>query len=121
MQLLTLIPRLLSILAIVGLLTAPMVTPSSAVAMGDASMAGMSETASMPDGMPCCPDEKPTLPDCAKSCPLAVLCMAKCFPGSPALSAAMPVRIAVAAVNVPWDDVSRDGLRDPPPPKPPRA
>ncbi len=68
-------PRLLSILAIVGLLTAPMVTPSNAVTMDDTSMAGMSETASMPDGMPCCPNEKPALPDCAKSCPLAVVCV----------------------------------------------
>lgn len=40
--------RLLSILAIVGVLTAPMVTPLSAAPMDDASMTAMTEMASMP-------------------------------------------------------------------------
>lgn len=120
-QLLSLIPRLLSVLVIVGLLTAPMATPSSGEAMNDASMGVMSEMASMPAGMPCCPDQKPALPDCSKSCPIAVLCLAKCFPGIPAASAVIPARIAVAAVKMPWDDIWRDVLLDPPPPKPPRA
>lgn len=120
MQICLLISRLLSILAIVGLLTAPMANPSNAAAMDDASTAVMTEMASMPDGMPCCPDQ-PAFPDCSKSCLMAVLCMAKCFPGTPAASATIPTRTAVAAVKVPWDDIWQDLLPDPPPPKPPRA
>jgi len=120
-QLFSFISRLLSILAIVGLLTAPMVAPSSAVAMDDASMAGMSGMASVPDDMPCCPNEKPSLPGCAKSCPFAILCLAKCFPAVPAVSVVMPARVFVADVKTSWDDNLRDILPDPPPPKPPRT
>jgi len=117
-QLFSFISRLLSILAIAGLLIAPMAAPSSAAAM-DVAMAGsttaMSETASMPADMPCCPNEKPALPGCAKSCPFAILCLAKCFPAVPAVSVVMPARIFVADVTTSWDDNLRDLLPDPPP------
>jgi hypothetical protein len=117
----SILSRLLSVLMIVSLLAASTMILSSAGPMDDASMAGMSDTASLADGMPCCPHEKPALPDCQKSCPLAVLCMAKCFPGGPAAAAFIPVRYAVADVKTPRDDVWRDRLPDPPPLKPPRA
>jgi hypothetical protein len=122
MQLWSLIPRLLSIIAVVSLLTGPMMTTPGAIVMDDAPTAEMSDMGgSMADAMPCCPHEKPALPDCAKSCPLAVLCLAKCFPSAPASSVVFPVRFAVADVKSPGNDFWRDHLRDPPPLKPPRA
>jgi len=120
-KLLSLVFHLLSILAVVSFLAAPMVTPSRAGGKENASLAAMSDMASMSDSMPCCPDEKPSLPDCQKSCPLAILCMAKCFPSVPAASVLIPARFAVAEVKMPGNDVWRDLLPEPPPPEPPRA
>lgn len=62
-------PRLLSILAVVSLLTAPMVTASAALTMVVDPAATMADMASMPDSMPNCPDESQPAPDCQKSCP----------------------------------------------------
>ncbi len=85
-------------------------------------MAAMSDLASVSQGMPCCPDQKPCPPDCLKSsCPLAVACVAKCFPGAPAVAAFVPARFATADTIPPGDDVWRDLLPEPPPPKPPKA
>jgi hypothetical protein len=117
----SLIPRLLSILAIVSLLTSPMMTPSGAVAMDDAPAADMPDMGTMADGMPCCPHQSPALPDCAKSCPLAILCIAKCFPNAPDVAAFILMRFAVADVKTLADDLWRNLLPDPPPRKPPRA
>jgi hypothetical protein len=119
-QLSSLIPRLLSILAVVSLLTTPMMTPSGAAATDVTSAADMSDMATMADGMPCCPHEKPVLPDCAKSCPWAILCLAQCFPNAPA-SAFLLVRFAVADVKTPDNDIWRNLLPDRPPLKPPRT
>ncbi len=121
MQFLSLIARLLSIVAIVSLLASPMMTSSGAAAMGDAYAVDVSDMATASDGMPCCPHEQPAMPDCAKSCPLAILCLAKCFPNSAAASAFIIMRFAVADVKTPADDLWRDLLPDPPPLKPPRA
>jgi hypothetical protein len=120
-QLLSLIRRLLSILAIVSLLASPVMTSSGAAAMDDASAGNMADLETTADGMPCCPHEKPVQPDCAKFCPLAILCLAKCFPNAPAASAFIITRFAVADVKTPADDLWRDLLSDPPPLKPPRA
>lgn len=111
------IPRLLAILAIAGLLTAPMATPSRAAAADDMSMATTSEMAAMP----CCPDEKPAVPDCSKDCPLAVLCLAKCCPGVAPAAAGVLARIALVEVKTPRDDIWQELFPDPPPPKPPRT
>jgi hypothetical protein len=118
------ISRLLAIAAVVSLLAAPVVTPSGAEAMDGASMAEMSEMAemaSMSGAMPCCPHQTPAIPDCWKSCALAVLCMAKCFPGAPAESAFIPARFGVAVTKIPGNDLWRDLLPEPPPPRPPRT
>jgi hypothetical protein len=81
MRLWAFIPRLLSILAVLGLLTVPMAMPSAAEEMVAQPMAPTMDMSAMPDNMPCCPDQKQSLPDCQKSCPLATICMAKCVPG----------------------------------------
>ena len=74
------LPRLLLILAIVGLIARPFTTMVHGPAMAAASMA------EMPDGMPCCPDDQPQGPDCQKACLLMAACAAKCFSAVPAFS-----------------------------------
>lgn len=62
--------RLLSALAIIGLL----VFPVSVVASGNAMAVAQAKAAVMQemDDMPCCP--KPTKTDCGMDCPLAIVC-----------------------------------------------
>jgi hypothetical protein len=113
-----LLPRLLSILAVVSLLIVPMAAPS--VAMAAAPAGAMEDMASMADGMPC-PHKKPAVPDCPKSCPLAALCMTGCLPYALVSGASIPARFAVADVKSPGDDVEAERLTEPPPPRPPRT
>ncbi|BCP52278.1 hypothetical protein K32_08950 [Kaistia sp. 32K] len=133
MKLRSLLPRLLSILAVLGLLTAPIAVPSAAAmtavetmttaepmaAMED--MPAMEAMAGMTDGMPCCPEQKQSLPDCQKACPLAILCLAKCFPNAPVVGASTPAIPMPVAVLVPSNDAARDPWAEPPPPRPPRT
>lgn len=64
------VARLLSVLALVGLL----VFPVSVVASENAMAAAQAHAASMAamDDMPCCP--KPAKPDCGMDCPLVIVC-----------------------------------------------
>jgi hypothetical protein len=114
-----LLPRLLSILAVVSLLIVPMAAPS--VAMAAASAPAMEGMASISDAMPCCPHEKPALPDCPKSCPLAALCMTGCLAYAPVSGPSMPARFAIADVKSPGDDVEPERLTEPPSHRPPRT
>jgi hypothetical protein len=104
--------RLLSILAIVGLVVAPLVTPATAGGMTAAGVAAMAD-------MPCCPDEKPAMPDCAKTCPLMAICLAKCFRDLSA-GVAVSAPLAIAERIVPSDEAQWDSLSQAPPPRPPR-
>ena len=70
MRLLAFLTRLMAILALIGLASAP-VAPSIA-----SSAIAMPLTAEMPDGMPCCPDDQPLILDCGKDCPFAAVCTA---------------------------------------------
>ncbi len=72
----------LLILAVVGVILAPIAIPSSGNAMA-ASVFG-----AMPDDMPCCSQEQPAKPDCQQDCPMMTICMAKCFAGPLFFSAA---------------------------------
>jgi len=119
-KILSSLPRLLSVLAILSLLTAPMATPSAA-AMGGAPMTAMEGMASMADGMPCCPPQKQPKPDCQQSCPLATLCLVKCFPNGPAATSSERA-VFVSVILLPIrDDAARGLLSDPPPSRPPRT
>lgn len=120
MRLWSLIPRLLSILAVLGFLTAPMATSSAAEAMAAQTMAQMMDMSAMPDDMPCCPDQKQSLPDCQKSCPLATICMAKCFPSVAQREFAL-FRLERAVVIDTYDDQMRDPTPGIPPDRPPRT
>jgi len=115
------LPRLLSIIAILGLLTAPMAAPSAAAAMA-AQPEAAGNMAGMAGGMPCSPAKsKQSLPDCEKSCPLAALCSGKCFPNTPAVGEARPVLFEAGTQLAFWSDPARDRLTDPPPSRPPRT
>lgn len=121
MKLWFLFPRLLSILAVLSLLTALMAAPSAAAMIAAAPMAAMEDMAGMAEDMPCCPQQRQSLPDCQKSCPSATLCVAKCFPNAPAVSASHRAIFVPVTVLTLWDDAARDLLAEPPPPRPPRT
>jgi hypothetical protein len=106
---------LLPILALVGIVLAPLAAPAAAAAMTHASMAAMA------DDMPCCPHEKPVMPDCGKSCPLMAVCTAKCFQNLSAPASAVAVPLTQAGVIVPADDALGASLAQAPPSRPPRT
>ncbi len=119
------ITRLLSILAIVGIVLAPFTAPAVAggmvvpMATADTGM----DMASMGDAMadmPCCPPEKPVMPDCQKACPLATLCLAKIVQGIVPVNA-VPARFGLAQALIPGNDANPDTLAPIPPPRPPQA
>ena len=98
------IGHFLALLAVVGLMLAPLVR--SAMAMPTAhhavqtagatvtagmEMAGM-EMASAAEDMPCCPGKAP-LPDCGSDCPFMALCSAMPF-NPPVASLIVPVTAA---------------------------
>lgn len=105
---------LLPILAIVGIITAPLATPAAAGMMAAGHMTEMA------DDMPCCPDGKPVMPDCAKACPLMMVCLSKAFRTVSGVTGALPA-LALVAVIIPADEAMRDGLVQPPPARPPRS
>ena len=68
-----LLARLLSVIAVIGLLVFPISAVAAGNAMAAAERAQAQSMADMGD-MPCCPDMKPVKPDCGKDCPLVVIC-----------------------------------------------
>lgn len=117
--------RLLSILAVVGLVLAPLTSPAvgmgaTALGVGPSSMQQATAMTNMADPMPCCPPEKPAVPDCQKACPLAAMCLAKCF-GGLVPSNVVPFRVGFLEAMILGDDATPDGLAQAPPAKPPRA
>ncbi|KXF74893.1 hypothetical protein ATN84_21980 [Paramesorhizobium deserti] len=119
MRLRSLITCLLSIFAILGILTAPMAIPSDAAAMAIEPMAHMDMSA-MQNDISCCLDQKQSVPDCQKSCPLATICMAKCFPGI-AQREFGTLRIEARSKINPYSDPFLDPTTGYPPDRPPRT
>jgi hypothetical protein len=115
------LPRLLSILAIAGLLIAPMATPSAAGTLADAPIAATAGMGSMADGMPCCPHEKPSIPDCQKNCPFAALCTTQCVPAVAAETAFLIRKLAQAEPLSLYNEMLRDQRSVAPPQRPPRV
>ena len=121
------ITRLLSILAIVGLVLAPFTAPAVAGGMA-APMAMMDTGTGMPsmDGgtamaeMPCCPPEQPAVPDCQKACPLVTLCLAKLVQGVLPVGT-VSAQFSIALALIPGNDAALDTLAPIPPPRPPQA
>lgn len=106
--------RLFAILAIIGLVFAP-VAPSVA-----SSAMAMQMTAEMPDGMPCCPDDRPAIPDCAKDCPFAVVCTAVFVSAPTPEHHSLALRILMRDRFTARGDVVPASLMGEPPPRPPR-
>jgi hypothetical protein len=106
---------LLPILAIVGILAAPLAAPAAASAMAPAAMSAMA------DEMPCCPGEKPAMPDCSKSCPLMTVCTAKCFQNLSTATGTVIARLTLAGLVVPSNDRVGASLTQAPPAPPPRT
>jgi len=107
--------RLIAMLAVNGLVFAPLAPSVASSAMA------MQMTAEMPDGMPCCPDDQPAIPDCAKDCPFAVVCTAVFVSAPTPDYHPLALRILVRdRFTAPGDAVLASLIGDPPP-RPPKA
>ena len=116
MKILPAIGRLLCILAIVGLAIAPIAWPAmgmGAVSDGIAHHADMV----MPEDMPCCPKKAP-IPDCSKDC-LAICASQLLY--NDLSTAALVIPLGLADVLLPGNEPCLTGLKQRPPPKPPKT
>jgi hypothetical protein len=115
------IRRLLTALAIVGLVLAPVVQPVMAADMqvpanNHAAMSAQMDMA-MPSGMPCCPGVQKT--DCVKTCPFMAACMAQFQSTVPSYGLSAP--LVQASVLMLRNDRPLHSLSQGPPPRPPKA
>jgi hypothetical protein len=117
---------LIVVLAVAGLVSAPLAMPAlaksapsvvaSTVDMQGVEMQG--EMQGMAADMPCCPDQKPSN-DCV--CPLLALCMLTVSPAAPSgYGWLAPRQLSHSAFAYP-DDLMIDGLGEHPPEHPPRS
>jgi len=74
---------LLSVIAVIGLVSGPVAAQVTCTTIAADSDLAMSE---MADDMPCCADEKRDIPDRQMSCQSMATCMVKCFSAAPVLS-----------------------------------
>ncbi|GLK73438.1 hypothetical protein KHC23_20925 [Ancylobacter dichloromethanicus] len=123
--------RLLSILAIVGMVAVPVVAPAgagmvAAVSMAEPSDMAMSDMdmsdAAMSDDMPCCPSQQQQqTPDCGKAtCPSMALCFAKCFSSGPPAAVVRSLPIHAGKLFGLKADTRLASLAPPPLMRPPR-
>lgn len=121
---------LLPILAIVGLLLAPIAASAGPAAMtagtmtAQATAAGpmsMSSDMAMPTDMSCCPHAKPAVPDCQKTCPLMALCSTALVQLGSIGSDGLPLPIAGKALFGWRSEAQLVSLSSSPPTRPPRA
>ena len=114
--------RVFALLALAGLVLAPIARPAMAMPAGVHS--GMDENmtsgpmAAAPGRMPCCPSQ-PSLPDCDKDCPF----MAPCAPMALHTVAqnSLIVPLTLAAVISPSGSAAVASLSHTPPRKPPKV
>jgi hypothetical protein len=122
-KLLIAISRLLCLVAVLGLVVAPLARPAAAQpgAMPSTSMdvAATDSEMAMPEGMPCCPEKAP-VPDCAKSCPLMALCLSVTVSTLPS-GTILPMQIRQSQ-SIPFlQGVELLGLGCGPPTRPPKV
>jgi hypothetical protein len=124
-KLLSSMHRVFAVLAIAGLILAPLARPAMAMPsqmQGSMSEHGATDTQmdmAMPADMPCCPDKTPAS-DCGKDCPLMALCMASVLQSAP-LGAALFITLKLAGIVILGNDADRGSLAQAPPPRPPKA
>jgi hypothetical protein len=112
------IGRLLGLLAIIGLVVAPIAgaevaLPNEATAMVDDSAMGMSQD------MPCCPKKAPT-PDCSKDCPLMAICATQ-LPCNAVQGLGLLIPLKLAGLLFPGNESDVAGVSQSPPLRPPNT
>jgi hypothetical protein len=117
------IARAFAVLAVAGLVLAPMARPVMAMpsqmqsVMSEHGAADAHMGMAAPADMPCCPDKAP---DCGKDCPLMGLCMANVLQFAP-IGPSLFISPTLASLVFPDDDAVLSGLAQPPPARPPKA
>src|SRR5258705_13185124 len=112
MNLRRLIGHLLAVFVIVGLVTAPLVTPAAA------KWLTVSDMAAMPGDMPCCPDKQKN--NSCQDCPLVATCMLTIAQADPSPTNAIQVFFQIRTLSFALVDFFADGLGGAPPDHPPR-
>jgi hypothetical protein len=115
---LTTIRRLFVVLALAGLILAPVARAAVTMSADDhATMMDMSSGDTM-DRMPCCPEDKaPAAPDCAKAC--MMMCVVSSSQLIPATAGFLSVPLSSTRLAL-VSDASLAGLAQAPPPRPPK-
>ena len=109
------ISRLLAVSVVVGLVTAPLVTPAAAKRLPVAVTMDMSV---MSADMPCCPDKQHSN-DC-QDCPLVAMCTLTVVQAEPSSVDGVPAPPSTRASLFVFVDFTADGLIGAPPDYPPR-
>ncbi len=109
------ISRLLTVVAIVGLVTSPLITPAAAKLLPAAEMSDMS---TMSADMPCCPDTQKSN-DC-QDCPLRAMCALGVAQAQPPVATGILTPLSSHRPLTAFDDQIADGLDGSPPDHPPR-
>jgi hypothetical protein len=134
----TTIRRLVALIAITGLVFAPVLLSVGATAMqmpaaitgahsgmemsgGMEMSAGMemSEGMAMPTDMECCPKKASHVPDCGKDCPFMALCIGVGLQSDRVASLYAP--LALVSTMIPGSQRDLDGLAQAPPIRPPKT
>jgi len=114
------IRRLLVVLALAGLIIAPVARAAIAMPADDHASTMQMSSDDMADSMPCCPEDKaPQPPDCAKACMvMCVVSSCQLVPGMAGLLHDMSLSsMRLALVSDAW----LAGLAQAPPPRPPKT
>jgi len=112
MNLRRLISHVLAVFVIVGLVTAPLVTPVAAKRLHVADMSVMS------GDMPCCPDGQKS--NSCEDCPLVATCMLTIAQADPSPTNGIQVFFQTRTLSFALVDFFADGLVGAPPDHPPR-
>jgi hypothetical protein len=115
MNLRRLTSRLLAVLAIVGLIFAPLVTPAAAKRL---PVGAMSNMAAMSGDMTCCPDGQKS--NSCQDCPLLAMCMLTIAQAEPSLTNGIQASFLTRRLSFALVDLTADGLIGAPPDHPPR-
>lgn len=111
--------QLTALVALVGLLAAPVSASVAEIAMGNMTAADV--MAGMQDAMPCCPHEQPVKSGCDQRCPFVIICST---PAPLAVLKASWTSAALAWAPLKYDSQRFDRLHslvEEPPARPPKA
>jgi len=114
MNLRRLIGRLLAVFVIVGLVTAPLVSPAAATRLAVGEMSDMA----MSGDMQCCPDGQKN--NSCQDCPLVAMCMLTIAQAEPSPTNGIQISFQTRRLSFVLVDLAADGLIGDPPDHPPR-